>query len=236
MNYMDQASSPADKGGAGCEDDPEGSWSISRFLSVGSILAAIGFVTVIKDLMTIHETVAFVIEGYQRVTHPIWDWTLGPILKWFGLPLPALVKNYLTMVVITAGAEWRSSGMWFSTSVLMDQEQRRLWRGLYWPLASFAVGRTARAAFLWPLTIALKARDHILPVYRESAAAQAGDAIVAGVAERNNGRVKVANFLEEIAHSRSTLNRSRVIFFNGFLWAAIFIAINYAFIFHDAVK
>lgn len=67
-------------------------------------LGAIGVVSMLKGLITIHEDILVLVQAYQAVTQPIWDFLLGWLFDLIGWRFPAWLKDYLTMGVISYSA------------------------------------------------------------------------------------------------------------------------------------
>jgi hypothetical protein len=106
-----------------------------------AVFAAIGVISTLRGLMTIHDDLLFVFAAYQKVTHPIWDLTVGYLFRWAGWPFPAWLKNYFTMGLIAAGAQSRHL-------IAVD---RRLERGTEWRMI---LAHSMLAFIIWPLALA----------------------------------------------------------------------------------
>lgn len=175
-----------------------------------AILGALGFISLLSGVAKIHEDMRFLIEAFQTMTHPIWEYTLGPVVRWLGLPFPWWAKDYLTMGLIVGAALFRA--FWTFTSVFGAQLGQRpdtrvlmangfefsVVNGIAWPFAL--------AAMLY-MRVRLRSSNEEFKRYSELP-------ITAMPAIR--------------AYTR--------IFFEFLLWATLLLAVNYGLFIHDAMK
>lgn len=71
---------------------------------MGAILGAIGFVSLLGDLIHLQETMLSIIEAFRALTRPVW----GFIFRAFPFEVYGWVKDYLTMGVIVGGMQVRA--------------------------------------------------------------------------------------------------------------------------------
>ena len=71
---------------------------------MGAILGAIGFVSLLGDLIQLHETVLSIIDAFRGLTRPVW----GFLLSWLPFEVYGWVIDYLTMGVIVGGMQVRA--------------------------------------------------------------------------------------------------------------------------------
>lgn len=111
-----------------------------------ALLGAVGLVSMLKSVITLHEDVVFVVEAYQTVTRPIWDYLLG----WLGLDLSPFMKDYLTVSAIFAGAVSR---------IFVTDQKDESTDGLIW---SHIIGFIGGMIF-WPFFFLLYTGHLLLP-------------------------------------------------------------------------
>jgi hypothetical protein len=80
---------------------------IGRRLS--AILAAIGLISLIGNLIDLPMLVKEWVEAWRTVTRPIWEFVFGWLFQYFHIKMPIWLKDYFTMGVIAAGMEVRST-------------------------------------------------------------------------------------------------------------------------------
>ncbi len=69
-----------------------------------ALLGAIGLIGMLKSLVTLHEDVMFLVEAYQSVCRPVWDY----LFSFIGIELTPFLKDYLTLSAIFGGAMSRA--------------------------------------------------------------------------------------------------------------------------------
>ncbi len=73
-----------------------------------AFLGAVGIVSMLKGLITLHEDILMIILAYQSVTQPIWGFLIGWLFEWMGWAFPSWLKDYLTMGMIAGAASARA--------------------------------------------------------------------------------------------------------------------------------
>ncbi|MEQ1713836.1 MAG: hypothetical protein ABL908_20900 [Hyphomicrobium sp.] len=171
-----------------------------------AILGALGFVSLLKGVMQLHEDVLYVVNGFQAVTHPIWDYTIGRFVE-----LSSLWKSYLTMGLIVEGASLRAALAEIDKTVPLTIPFIPLD-----PIPARAANRlfTILSVVLSPLFV---------PIWPWTLAAACYRYFVAKRYPRG-----WPQFLSRISSQQSDM-----IFFEFLVWAALIIAFSYALIFAD---
>ena len=214
-----------------------------------AILGALGFVSLLSGVAKIHEDVRFVIDVFQTMTRPIWEWTIGPIVAWLGLPFPGWLKDYLTMGLIVGGASARQHAR-----AEMEVFSRLLDSALAARLAttSLAAFKVFVSLLMWPMLLAVQLillarlrRDPIgFSEIGERRSQSLSKAAVRSVRRRYAGVIVKSGITDEevrelISHAKKTSiwDAEKVVgFFDWIVWTALILALSYGLFIYDAVK
>lgn|GEM_PF-6972226 len=96
-----------------------------------ALLAAIGFLTLLKDILEFHGTILTILNAVQSATRPAWAF----ILQWLPIEIPGLLADYLTMGAISAGMMIRMRLYWWQL-IQADQKKSMELRFLFFPFGS----------------------------------------------------------------------------------------------------
>lgn len=74
-----------------------------------AIVGAFGLVAIIDGFINIPGYIGQWVDAWQTITRPVWEFLFGWIFEYFKITMPWWVKDYLTMGLIAAGMEVRST-------------------------------------------------------------------------------------------------------------------------------
>ena len=184
-----------------------------------AIVGAFAVVGMLKGIISLQEDVQFVVQAIQSVTRTIWSFVFRPL----SFEVPSIIQDYLTMGVVTAGMQMRSSlYMWsaiqkedwnevifslplFGKILIADQGEPKKF---YWAILPLQM---LKAFFFWPLRIISSTW-----LYKK------------GRWKRNFDGDKW-----DTKQARRVSKQQYKIFFETLLWAFIIIVINYALFFTE---
>ncbi len=75
---------------------------------VFALLGAVGMFGLASGFLTIDQGIQDWLNAWLHITRPVWDFLLGGVFDWFGWTLPNLLKDYLTLGVISASMRHRA--------------------------------------------------------------------------------------------------------------------------------
>ena len=107
-----------------------------------ALLAAVGFLTLLKDILEFHDTILIILNAVQYATRPAWAFILG----WLPIEIPWLLADYLTMGAISAGMMIRMRLYWWKL-ITDDQKKSMELRFLFFQFGSI----TRKTPFLFYL-------------------------------------------------------------------------------------
>lgn len=96
-----------------------------------AVLGALGIISMIRDLITLHGDILVLIHAYQSMTQPIWSFLFGWVFDWLQAPFPGWIKDYLTLGTIISGANARYKLAHGSSK--SKEISNAPWYLLFWP-------------------------------------------------------------------------------------------------------
>lgn len=179
-----------------------------------ALLAAVGMLSIMDNIMTLDVVIRRVVENYQLLSHTFWSWTMSI----FNLSIPGGVADYLTMGLIASGMRFRAFKFLYDTMNLdrvwhvvpyrlfwlYEGGVRPLdWRHFYFFAAPL---RSLQDLFFWPVSFLLMVRSYFRRDY-----------------QRNYGGKKISGNDEFILKSKSMYH----IYFESIVLFLIVLALNF---------
>lgn len=119
-----------------------------------AILGAIGFISVLKNVMVLPQDLAFVIDGFRAVSRPVMEFLLGWLFELINIDPPGWALDYFVVGFITAGALYRGSAVYYTSDTYKKFSKESSTSKFFYLCLAPASG-----IVMWPFYIALIMRD-----------------------------------------------------------------------------